>query len=130
MRIPARHNRRETLRLPDDALCALVRDALQSLHWKVTHDADGSFRARVKVNMWSWGEHVRVTVRDGVVDVESRCALPTQFIDWGRNARNVAALFAMLPPPVLLALDAARGGGGAPMAVGTLAPGTRRGNDT
>ena len=45
---------------------------------------------------WSWGERIQVWVRPGSpetsVTVESKCRLRTQFIDWGRNRRNVDRL--------------------------------------
>ena len=48
------------------------------------------------VSVASWGERIQVWVTPGspetIVTVESRCKLPMQLVDWGRNRRNVNRL--------------------------------------
>ena len=48
----------------------------------------------------SWGEKITVTLENGGtssrVTVLSECGMPTQVIDWGKNASNVRAVFAYL----------------------------------
>ena len=48
------------------------------------------------VSVFSWGERIQVWVTSGspetMVTVESRCKLPMQLVDWGRNCRNVNRL--------------------------------------
>jgi hypothetical protein len=53
--------------------------------------------AEVGVNFWSWGEKVSVEIdRGGTISVESRCRLPTQCFDWGKNQRNIDAFFQLV----------------------------------
>ena len=58
------------------------------------------FNLSSDINLASWGEKITVTVTavdSGVcVDVLSECALPTQIIDWGKNQKNVEAVFGFL----------------------------------
>ncbi|MDP2346001.1 MAG: hypothetical protein Q8O67_33995 [Deltaproteobacteria bacterium] len=118
---PARHRHMIALRKPDNELRQIAREAIHSLRWNLTSDGPRQLTARHRFNIWSFGELISVTIEGGVVDVESRCRIPTQCFDWGKNKRNVDAFFALLPPPPLLTLDAARAGTGAPVAAGTLA---------
>jgi hypothetical protein len=45
------------------------------------------------MNLMSWGETVEAWISHGpqgaVVRLRSKCALPTQVIDWGKNRKNV-----------------------------------------
>lgn len=58
------------------------------------------FNLSSDINLASWGEKITVTltsVEGGTcVDVLSECAMPTQIIDWGKNQKNVEALFSFL----------------------------------
>jgi hypothetical protein len=55
----------------------------------------------VGVNFWSWGEQVSVEIdREGTVQIESRCRLPTQCLDWGKNQRNVDAFLKLVEEKV------------------------------
>ncbi len=52
----------------------------------------GKLSARVSVGMRSWGENLSVMVYSMQgscqLEVVSECALPTQLVDWGKNAEN------------------------------------------
>ncbi|MCZ7605968.1 MAG: hypothetical protein M5U25_07775 [Planctomycetota bacterium] len=57
------------------------------------------WRLRAGLNFWSWGEVVLLEPQpDGGLRVRSSCALFTQCIDWGRNARNIRRLAELLQP--------------------------------
>ncbi len=57
--------------------------------WLAWSDDKRRLAARIGANMWSWGEWLMATLADaGHVHIESVCRLPTQAIDWGKNARN------------------------------------------
>lgn len=50
------------------------------------------------MNFASWGETIYITVlpvgpRSTSIEVRSECALPTQIIDYGKNASNVRDIF-------------------------------------
>lgn len=51
------------------------------------------WRIEESLSMSSWGCNIEVRmVGPARVHVRSECALPTQCVDWGKNARNVRAL--------------------------------------
>lgn len=87
---PAYHSEKYT-RLPDDANpVRLTMSAAQHLGWQsVSQDRDSvvfSTRRRLL------GRSERVTINflpDRALMVTSRCFLPTQCLDWGKNRRNV-----------------------------------------
>ncbi len=119
---PARHRQRERFRHTGDELQRLARDAVGELGWTVLRDEQGLIELRVRINFWSWGELVAIQIGDGFVDVLSRCRAPTQFIDWGRNQRNVEAFFARMPSAELPILDAAHAASGLPVGATAIAP--------
>ncbi len=53
------------------------------------------FELETKMSVRSWGERVFVRVREGAVDVHSRCRMPTQVMDWGKNRHNVSRFIAL-----------------------------------
>lgn len=70
----------------------LVVEAIQNLQWKLRSESDTEIRASVGFNFWSFGE--RITIRFDTPDevtVTSKCVLPTQCNDWGKNRSNVFA---------------------------------------
>ena len=50
------------------------------------------YLAETSVSLWSWAEniHIATTVSENKTRLEftSKCALPTQIIDWGKNKNN------------------------------------------
>jgi hypothetical protein len=78
-----------------DALREAVARALSALEWTAYGNWSGrEFVAEVGANFWSWGEFIRVKIDpDGTVRIESKCRLPTQCFDWGKNQRNVDTFF-------------------------------------
>lgn len=68
-------------------------DAMQSLGWIVSHTNESGIQGTVSMSMWSWGERISVRIlNEQQVEVRSASALATQFIDWGRNRKNVEQL--------------------------------------
>jgi len=57
--------------------------------WRVRDRTDHMVVCLVPVNMFSWGEEVRVVAEPHSIRVISRCRFPFQVIDCGKNARNV-----------------------------------------
>lgn len=75
----------------------VVRDALSALGWQYEVVAVNTFVARVPTSLFSWGERVTVKLtRDGSIAVRSEGILFTQFIDWGKNRRNIKLFFEQL----------------------------------
>lgn len=75
-------------------LCA---DVAVRMRWTVKVQQRDRVVFSTKVNLFSWGERVTVEYLPGsTLRVTSRCAMPTQCLDWGRNQRNVQAFLAAL----------------------------------
>jgi hypothetical protein len=80
-----------------DVQTDVVKRAAKRCKWKITESDGGLLTIRVRLSFWSWGE--RMTVALGtvegccLVDITSTCILWTQFVDMGRNERNVRRLF-------------------------------------
>jgi hypothetical protein len=87
---PAYHTESFTATHPNVDLRGAVRETLLALGWKAREEDASSITAAVGINWRSWGERVAVTfLPDRRLSVTSRCALPTQCLDWGRNETNV-----------------------------------------
>jgi hypothetical protein len=86
---PAYHTDDFRARLPEHKLRELAYAALSALGWVVEEDRF-EVRAKTSMSFWSWGERVTITtLPDGGLSITSRCALPTQCFDWGKNQKNV-----------------------------------------
>ena len=75
----------------------LVVEAIRNLRWKLRSESDTEIRASVGFNFWSFGE--RITIHFDTPDevtVTSKCVLPTQCNDWGKNRSNVLSLLKRL----------------------------------
>ena len=61
------------------------------LQWKpLIKKIDNQIGAKTNINLSSWGEIITVIFnKDKTITINSKCSLPTQFIDWGQNKRNV-----------------------------------------
>ncbi len=95
-RIPASHAQIVRVADPQTDVSAAILAAFDSLGWK-RHATDAGFKAEVGANLWSWGEAVTVVrLGDGRLSVESRCRMPLQIMDWGKNRQNVERLCAAL----------------------------------
>jgi hypothetical protein len=93
---PAYHEQTETFYLNSGSLCYLVRNAFQELNWKITVDAHSYLEASASLNLSSWGEKISVSIEGTTATIVSKCMLPTQCIDWGKNKKNVTLLLSKL----------------------------------
>jgi hypothetical protein len=67
-----------------------VYEALEALRWWIQVDSDEIITAFIGISFWSWGEWVTIRfLRNGSLVISSRCAWPTQCVDWGKNQSNV-----------------------------------------
>jgi hypothetical protein len=84
--------------LGPDALKEAVARALNATGWTAYGNWSGQrFVAEVGISFWSWGEKISIEIDPGgAVWIESRCRLPTQCLDWGKNQRNVDAFLALV----------------------------------
>ena len=80
-------------------LKSLTEKAFLNLKFKNIYfdEEDSSFSAKTRMSIYSWSEYVTVKLSENgnftEVDFKSKCALPTQIIDWGKNKRNSKKFF-------------------------------------
>lgn len=84
-----------------DEVYVATRSALESLEWKVKSEDQATYtiQANVPMSMWTWGDKLTVvhTLEEsgGVrVNVQSKTGL--QIVDYGKNKRNIRALYAAI----------------------------------
>mgnify|MGYP001219223479 FL=1 len=88
---PAYHIQRLNLR--DTNLRVSVSAALEQTGWTVLETTKHSIRAKIGINLWTFGETIQITfIDDKTIEIHSKCRLPTQIFDWGKNKRNVNTL--------------------------------------
>ena len=89
---PAYH--RETIEPndPGNNVHARVLTCLSGLKWSVSRNNPSQIQATTSVNLWSWGEKIVIDIAEsGTLSITSKCSLPTQCFDWGKNKNNVRA---------------------------------------
>ncbi len=87
---PAYSTTRFTLEVRVSDLHGTIRGVVGTLGWRVRKDPAEKIIARVGWNWRSWGEVVVIDLRPrNDITVTSRCILPTQRLDWGKNKANV-----------------------------------------
>jgi len=88
---PAYHIQRLNLR--DTNLRASVSAGLGQTGWTVLETTKHSIRAKIGINIWSFGETIQITfIDDETIEIHSKSRMPTQMFDWGKNKRNVDTL--------------------------------------
>jgi hypothetical protein len=76
-------------------LRAAVKETLKALSWTVKEEAHDRILASTSINLRSWGEKLLINfLPDNSISVTSKCALPTQCLDWGKNKANVVKFLA------------------------------------
>lgn len=93
MNIPARHEQRELHALDQERCKVLVAECLQQLPWKEIGYLQDAFDYKTYGSMLTYGERIRIYVGETEILVISECLFPAQFIDFGKNKRNVQAFF-------------------------------------
>jgi hypothetical protein len=91
--VTAQHTKTiEVALAPQDAEAAVYR-ALVAVGISGASGGGGVLRGSTPTSFASWGENVQATIghgpRGAVVTLHSKCALPTQLFDWGKNRKNV-----------------------------------------
>lgn len=88
---PAYHTDRYSVenKNPTDMLVA-VQETIRELSWSIREENSDQIIASTSMNLRSWGEKVLINVlQDNSISITSKCALPTQCLDWGKNKANV-----------------------------------------
>jgi len=67
-----------------------VKKTLSALGWSVKKRTRNQITASTSIGVRSWGERILISFEpDDSISVTSKCALPTQCLDWGKNKANV-----------------------------------------
>lgn len=75
----------------EEALLTVLRGL--GLRWRGGFSGKDALTVKVPINDCSWGERIEVEFVDPhTVRVGSKCVMPFQLYDWGKNKRNVLAI--------------------------------------
>lgn len=94
---PAKAQEARRFNLHHDQLRNAAIQALQMLGWRFNEYPYYQFNVEIGMSLLSWGEHVVINVyQDGTVNVYSEGAMAFQWLDWGKNKRNILRFFNQL----------------------------------
>ena len=67
-----------------------ILDVVEDLGWQIRIGSRTRMMAVASGKLLSWGEMIDIELfPDLMLTITSKCKLPTQCIDWGKNRRNV-----------------------------------------
>lgn len=70
-----------------------LTNSLDVLPYKVERMDDDKIVLKVGWSIWSWGEIIKIDFSDDkTISISSRCKVPLQMIDYGKNRENVERL--------------------------------------
>jgi len=94
---PARFTESRKFFLQEDELVAVAESALGNLGWPYEVLGGKEFQARVQLSGWSWGEVLNAKILPGgVIQAESKSVYLGQWVDFGKNRRNIETFFAFV----------------------------------
>ena len=94
---PAKARESRKYNLHHDQLRNAAIQALQALRWRFSEYPYYQFNVEIGLSLLSWGEHVVINIfQNGTVSVYSEGAMAFQWLDWGKNRRNILRFFNML----------------------------------
>ena len=93
---PAHHSDRYSFKTDQVSdIHAIVRQSLAALSWNITGQTDRGITASAGFSLSSWNENVSIDfLSANSIRITSKCSLPTQCIDWGKNKANVEKFLA------------------------------------
>ena len=94
---PAYHT--ETYQPEDQNINLLekINDGIISLGWKIKNQTPNQIIGSTSVSLFSWGETLEIVKMDnGSCTITSKCSMPTQCFDLGKNKTNVMKLISFL----------------------------------
>ena len=97
---PAYHTENYTLNDGPSNLRASVKSALNAVSWSIRKESPDTIVASTSLSLRSWGERVIITfLSDESITVTSKCTLPIQCFDWGKNKANIKKFIAEFKCP-------------------------------
>lgn len=92
---PAYHRECIALSHADGDARSAALGTLQALSWQLRQQSDSQLLASTGMGLRSWGERIEIELLpDNQLSITSKCALPTQCFDWGKNRANVRLFLA------------------------------------
>lgn len=93
---PAYHRAQLILDQPGDWRAPVI-STMQNLRWTVGNALADPILASTGMSLASYSETIEVWIEpNGILTINSKCAMPTQCVDWGKNRRNVEYFIAEL----------------------------------
>ena len=83
--------------LNEKQFMALALEAIKSLKWNVGRISKNKIIAYKSMSLASWGEEIIVDIEEHSATISSKCS-SLQFIDWGRNRKNVEEFIEVCSP--------------------------------
>lgn len=74
--------------LTNEEFIVIALEVVKKLEWNSSYISEKGFIAYTKFSMSSYGEELKVTINERVVNVKSECT-GSQLMDWGKNKGNV-----------------------------------------
>ena len=95
--LPAKAQEARRFNIHHDQLRNATAQALQALGWRFSESPYHQFNIAIGMSLLSWGEHVVINIyQDGTVSVYSEGAMAFQWLDWGKNRKNIMRFFNQL----------------------------------
>ncbi len=91
--IPARYELRKKHQMSKEACEAIVLKTLQQLEWIEIGYLKDAFDYRSRGTMLTFAERIKVYVGPTEILVKSECLFPGQFLDFGKNKKNIIDFF-------------------------------------
>ncbi len=94
---PAYHRERAAFPATGGAAVDMVLKTLTALSWQLRQQSPNQLLASTSMGLRSWGERIEIDLLpNNEITITSKCALPTQCFDWGKNRANVQRFLAEL----------------------------------
>lgn len=88
--LPAYHNEVYSVEKNCEDINLAVRTTLKELQWKYIETSKDTLVASSKISFESFGEKVTIQIMSkDSISITSKCKHPIQWLDFGRNKRNV-----------------------------------------
>ena len=91
---PASSSRTERFEADSTIMRQLVSEAFARAGWRYEVESQWTLIAKIPMGIWSYGERLTVSIhQDGRLEMKSKCVVPIQIFDWGKNERNIDKFF-------------------------------------
>lgn len=74
-----------------------IKEGIISLGWKINSQTSNKIIGSTSISLMSWGETLEIVKTDeNLCTITSKCSLPIQCVDYGKNKSNVMKLISIL----------------------------------